>query len=434
MRSILLLLLLLHVLLLPFERVLRLVSDSGEDSILKPYRVVGLLFSALWLAWRLATGRRIRLDVGDKSFIGLFTLGAVMALIWHLIEDNNLDYTIRGLQLISFGVALYIATKDLALSGREIDRLLMAYTVIQIVGVVLAEFLVGETGGRMRALYRNPNQLGIACANCLIFLFAQFVLLPRARLGGQLMRVFAATFFAAVIALTGSRGASAGALAGCLAVPLIVVFSGRRGGIASPRLLAFAALIGVLVLLGYSRFEQVWDQTDAQSRFQRDVAEVGAEGRWELWRGGWHVGWEHYGVGVGMFQYLTYHLEAMRDLRIPTSSADRPLGTHSDYVDLFVSYGVLGVFIFVRYIAIRARSLWVACRATVGHENDQYAPMGLALLVAALVFQISQNSFQGTEYFLMMSLIDSMARLSEAPARAASAPASLAHQFRRAAS
>lgn len=409
MRPFLVLTLSLYVLLLPFERVLKVVGD-GEDSVLKPYRLVGITMFLGWFLWTVARGRRPRFDQADWTYLTIFSLGGVLALFWSLFEVNNLDYTARGLQLIAFGYLTFLVTRQLELTRREVEQILALYCGIEFVAVALAQVVTEEGSERFRAFYRNPNQLGQAAAFVFVYTLYRFVFSAQARSWLQLGRVTAATGALALVGLSGSRGAASGATVGALLIIVSALLRLSKGDFRVTRVAMFAALLGLMVTAGYSRFEAAWEQSSAQTRFREDVAREGAEGRWDLWRSGYKVGIEHYGIGVGSHQYLSYHLQSMKDLGIPIDSRDRPLGTHSDYVDLFASYGVVGLLLFLRYKLGLGLGLLRAARDSGGATH---APLALALLGVILTIAVAQNSFIGPEYWFIMSLVASIARLNE---------------------
>jgi len=425
MRRLLFWLLLAYSALLPFERFWRVISASATDSIFKPYRIVGLFMLALWVPWSLASRREIKLDTGDKCFLGLFAWGVVMALFWHMVEGNDLGYTGHAAQLIFFGFAMYTLTKKLRLSGREIGLLLSAYIGGLFTSVAWSLTLSDELSGRMRGLQNNPNQLGIAAGIGFVFVFAQFVFLPRPRLFWQVARVLTAVTTLALIGLSGSRGAAFGTLIGATVLLLITFGMKRRGQPSSGRglrVLGFTALCLALIGSSYDRFETAWEQTDSRTRFQQGYAMQTAGERWDLWRSGWNVGVEHFGMGVGMMQYFTYHVASVKALRGKTNSnlEDHVLGTHSDYVDLFACYGIVGVGLFAYYVSTLLRTLGRQLREPDDDERAAYLrPLALAMLAFTLVFQISQNSFAWCDYYMVIAVIETVIRLPMSSSAAA---------------
>lgn len=409
MRHWLFWLLLLFTALLPYERFWDVLAT--EDSIFKPYRIVGLAALGLWTLWILSTGRRFRLDVGDKSYIVIFTWGILIALFWSQIYPNNLDYTGHGAQLTVFALAMYIFTKRLAPNPREIEWIFIAY-IVGLIGSVAWAVNLGDSAGRFRGMQNNPNQLGISAGICFIFLLGQFVHKARAKLRWQVVRVGLAVAALAAIGMSGSRGAALGTSVGAA---VILILALRRQGTTKsrhatrvPRVLAFALLCFVAGLASLDRFETAWETSDSRARFKEDYTVQTAGERYDLWRSGVNVGLEHFGLGAGMMQYLTHHVASMRELKDKSSTTldRRPLGTHSDYVDLFASYGVIGIGAFVYYI----RALYLALRRQLRHgdrdESDNYQlSLALGLLAAMLMWQVSQNSFAWCEYYMVMAIV-----------------------------
>lgn len=420
MRRLIYLLIVLYAALLPFERILRFVSASIADSIFKPYRVVAMVVVVLWAAWLTVSKRRWRPDLGDKTFFAIFLYGLVMAFFWNALGSADLDYVTGNLPLILFAVSIYVIVKDLHLEEREIERILAAYFV----GLAIAMAISISTGdgfsGRLRGFYKNPNQLGVAATTCLLFWIAQFLFVTKARPLAQILRVVCAGVAVAFIGFSGSRGATVGAAAAVL-VMLVVSLLRRRARTSQLRLVAFAALLVAFAYPTFDRFDEAIQQTDAPVRFQREQTAESAEERAELWRSGIAVGIDHFGLGAGMMQYLHHHNASIARLR-PVNYSERPLGTHSDYVDLFACYGVFGLVAFLRYAFITGKRAFHQARK----PRASYLPLlGCALFVQVLVVSISQNSFTGPEYFLVLALVETTLRFEPAaqPAKAAQRPA-----------
>lgn len=426
MRGLLYPLFLLYAFLLPFERILRFVSASAEDSIFKPYRIVAFVIFAVWLGWMAQSGRTYRPDTGDKTFYAIFSYGTVMALFWHAVAENDLDYTWKALQLILIALAVYVVAKDARFSPKEIRGIFVAYALGLFIAFAWSMVLQDSISGRLRGFYKNPNQLGVAGSVCFLFFFAQFVFSERPRITSQIARVGLAVGALALTALSGSRGATFAALGGTL-VLLFFAFSKRQHARSrGPRLFGFAALCIVVALSSFDSFDAAFQQTDSSTRFRREEAAQSAEGRWSLWVSGMNVGVDHFGIGAGTSQYFSHHLSSVKELRgyVDQDLEGIVLGTHSDFVDLFASYGVLGLVLYLLYN-------WKAAKNLLQRTNDQSTfkdapylrPFGLALLTHLFVVSISQNSFTGPEYFLCFAMADWIGKLSSAAA--AKAPGKL---------
>lgn len=436
MRRLLFALLLVYTSLMPFERFWKVLTSG--DSIFKPYRIVGLAILGLWLAWLAGTGRRVRLDFGDKCYLLLFAWGVVLALFWHAVEGNNLGYTGHAVQLILFGFAMYAFTKKMSLSAREIQLVLSAYVAGFSASVAWAFTMPEELTGRLRGLQNNPNQLGISAGISFMFLLGQFLFIDRPRTGWQILRVSTAIAMAALIGLSGSRGATFGTLAGSLLL-LVLALRGSRGRKGSSRVTrvgAFAVLCAVAFATSFDRFDEAWEQTESRGRFDRDYTMQTAGERWDLWRSGWHVGMDHFGLGAGMMQYMSHHVESIKALADKSNDQleDHVLGTHSDYVDLFACYGVVGLGAFFAYISWLGRVYWRQLnRIDPNAPGSYWRPLGASLLGGMLVYEISQNSFAWCDYWMVMALVHSVTHLplaSSSPARAAAQLAAKPGQVR----
>lgn len=400
-------LLLVYAFLLPFERIWRILINS--DTVFKPYRIVGIFVALLLFSHRLFAGKKLKLDGVDKAYAGLFAWGTVMAFFWNVIETNDIGHTTHNLQLCLFALMMLVVVKNVAKDFRAVSRLVFAYIAGVFVSATWAFFMPDELTGRFRGLQNNPNQLGMSAGWSFVFLFGQYVFTRRASMLSQALKVTFAALLLALIGLSGSRTAAFGTLAG-VAVLLLLALLPRKGERSGPSYLTrvggFTLLLVLMAVTQFARFESTWEQTDSRSRFDRDYTAQTAGERWDVWQASFNVGVDHYGLGAGLMQYLSHHKQAIKEVREKANDnvEDHVLGTHSDYLDLFACYGLVGIGLFLFVVRGFVSGLWIRLTAASSADDGTFVAAGI--LVTTLAFEGTANCFAWCDYFLMISMVN----------------------------
>lgn len=413
-------LLCIYVLLIPFERSTAIVT--GEDSILKPYRVVAMLLVAVWGVKVVFRGRRVRVDWYDLGFTGLFAWGLLVAMLWSTVKSVELSHTWSAFALTGLAFSVHFITKNAFLSREQLERLLLMYILGVAVSLAFGLWIDASSfTTRLRGAYNNPNRLGFAACVALLYFIARIVLDRDATFRRLISWGILAVSSLIVILLSGSRGAIAAAAASCFA---LLWASARHGAIARQGALR-AIFVGALIVGGGSLVgEQLWRATGGEQvaiRYQDDsLGTLG--GRYDIWRSAVNVSLDHYLIGVGMGQYKNYHRDYANELEVVLvrKVTQRSLGTHSDFVNLLTNFGAPCLLL---YLVLVGRLLWRCLRQARARPHESYlfflAP---ALLIAAVVLQMSANLMIGPDFFLLLGVIVCISQLQPSRALSAGAP------------
>lgn len=409
------LLLAVYVFLIPFENLWGVLF--GSDTVLKPYRLVGLALVVVHVFENLSLRRRFRLDTFDKAFIAIFVIGQAMAMTWYVVDgSSNMRRAISDGTLSLFAFLVYLVIKRVAHDAPAMGKLLRAFVAGTVLSIVIA-YLTGVTAaGRFSGFYANPNSLAVSVVASLFVIIA-WALFGRRR-GGMTYLLQGALVLLLLITLlfTGSRGAIIGAV---VSLPLFGFSLAARSGARRTPVLRVAALFPIVLIAGMvlsTTYEQHEADSTALRRYDMENASRGS-GRLDIWRAAWLVAGDHYYLGVGTNQYPLYHRKYIRKLGVlytPTM-AEHDVVTHSDYVDLLTSFGIVSLLIYL-WMLVRIYLL-LRRRLVVYEDPVAFAPHLLfPLFVFIMIVESFANFFVSPQYFFFMALITAAAsRVARSP-------------------
>lgn len=291
----------------------------GEDSILKPYRVIALFLGVAALPRLHAQWRFLYPFILPLAFAYGYAL--VMTYFW-----GRLTAVVSVIPLVSCSFALLISSCSVS-SKRSLYFGCYAYLAGLVASIVLG-FLQGGAAGRFAGMFANPNYFGYACCIAIIFLMA-----PSLKLSNTFRVPLILTLFAFVF-LTGSRSSL---------VSTMVAFSSQV--IRNPRLLITMMMAAIAIVVASLLWESgVSDFSRANRgvvrRFSEDEIERGGKGRIEIATAALTVGAEHRFVGIGIDQFRRTHFT--RFFRIITRSGRlKQMGIHNAYVTVLSEWGAL---------------------------------------------------------------------------------------------
>ena len=200
----------------------------GRDTVLKPYRVVGLAILGLFFFKRLGARERMRFDGYDAAFAIIIAGGFVMALFWYLVSgDGNLAWAAQECLLITFSFVVYIVAKHEVKTIAQAERILVAFVAGTLSSIVLKHGLLPTVShGRLDGFFKNPNGLALAIAISLLCVLAWLFHGKRTILARYSIAGFLGLFLSYVLLSTGSRMA---ALALLVSAPFLLVARPRSG-------------------------------------------------------------------------------------------------------------------------------------------------------------------------------------------------------------
>jgi len=333
---------------------------------------------------------RLRVRGALGSCLVALTAWCLASAAWSIEPSLTLRRMFTLGATIVFAVAL---AKQL--SSRDVLRLACAYAGLQLaldiaVAAALGNFRPWEAGYRFAGLL-HPNHEAV---NCALLFFSSITLGRRAASAKGAYRMLAAMAFV-MLFLTKSRTALLSCLMGYLLYRLQAV--GR-----STRVLAVSAAIctvcaAVLFLGGL-----VGDGLTSGVTMDRTDSDVSTlTGRVPLWEEliGYVAAEPLAGYGYGGFWSPNRVLAMFETQNWPVSHA------HSDYIELALSLGLVGLLLYVSAIVLTLRLSRAAHR-----ENDRAGHDGISALICFVVFSGGAEGVGLTFSMLQIIVISAMAR------------------------
>jgi O-antigen ligase len=317
-----------------------------------PPRIIGL--SALLVAYL------------SLSLLWAPNPGAVLSDAWHWLA-----------------VALLFA---LVASSAVTPAILRALMIAFVVGAVISVF-GGSLGG---GFHTTQTSAELASA-------------PDARLGGA---IGDPNFLAAglVPAIVIAAGLAAGTKSALLRLGLIVasvvltagvVLSESRGGAIALLVTVPAAMVCFrrrrtqvsVVALGVIAAAALWFSFSPGAWQRVTTFNNGGNGRTDLWTVAWRVAGDHPVLGVGLDNYASVAFRYVREPGTLTHVqlvADQPHVVHNTYLQMLAEGGIVGLTIFLAFIAACLATMWHAAR-TFGARGDRAnEALAQAVLVGAV--------------------------------------------------
>ncbi len=393
----------LYAILVPFET---LWWDLYRvNTILKPYRIVGIAVIFLSILRAIAGSKPLRVDFYDKGFLFLLLWGVFTAVFWFFVKgDGNMDWMINDAILILFGYFIYLSTKRELDTFHTAERLLTAYIVGIMASIVLrVMFFEPLTTGRFASFYANPNGLGVALAASFVVILSRMLFKRDLSIRSYLIRGSLLLGIGVVVFFTGSKGAAVGLIAGVVALFLPLA---RRGGKVTFVLRAAAVAPFVIIMIGViSAAYNTYDDSEAVRRYK--LATGSTDSRMDIWESAMNVAADHYFMGIGVAQYRWYHVAYVHQLDVLRSPkvAERDLVTHSEYVNLITEYGLPVVLVYIFMLVNLYRRLLIAIRTTP--VGAPFLAEVLGMISALLVIAAAHIMIAAPDFWLLMAIATS---------------------------
>lgn len=398
----------IYTFLYPYEKLW--VEVFGSDSILKPYRIVGLLVSFVFVLRLLTTKRRLKLDRYDLGFSAIIAGGLVLAGFWYLVAGTaNLAWAVNETALLSFVFILSVVMKNEVDTAKAAEHALLGLVAGTLSSVLMSQGLGLEISSeRAHGYLENPNALGVLAGLSFHILVARLIFGRHRNMWLQYaVTGLMCTSLAVILLITGSRTPLIALLASTpmFAIPLLMRRDDARRRALSRVAGLLPILVGVIVLIGMIYVSASDDSLFVRYSYQ---SAKGGSGRFDIWRSALRLSEDHYFLGVGAGQYRYHHMTYIRLLAtLYSRGTDQiTLGTHSDLMNLLTCYGLP---LLATYLAMVFGMLRRMTRAIADgqHEGSYLLPALVACLSFVLVNQMGHNMMQGVDFFLIAGLASS---------------------------
>lgn len=364
-------------------------------------RLVGILAFGAWIAHSLATGR-FKIIVPRSGWAAiLFVAWGLVSAIWAL----DLQKLFTAWVILVQSMALYILVINIVNSARQV-RITLALIVVVSLGLALLtlsrvfmqELVAGRadlgqisvTDVNAQAAYFFPSVMLLAVLFCHETRLAPRLFFLLLGLSAVLLAILA----------TSSRGAMVS-----LVVILIlgVLLERRMLRIALPALLAAAGAILYLPPLLLERIKSIVTLSDRGA------------GRLDIWSVAWQIIANHPVLGIGLDSFGRAFDIYVSETPGVVSYIGRGRGSHNILLNVQGELGVIGLALFVTFVAMTVQSGLVAIANLKRAGDSRMAILALAIwlsMVGILVMGLFIDLQYWKLFWLSMALPEVMQRLS----------------------
>ena len=402
-------LLCLYAFLVPFELILEILFQL--DTIFKPYRVVCLVLIALY-GFRVVRegGVRLSKDFKEDGYLYLiFLYGILVSLYNMIVAEFSMGKFFNEVFQTGLYLSIFIIVKGLPMTREQLQKLqqyLFWGLVANGVYVFLNRYFFFALS-RQSGFFDNPNYLSLGLLYALSYIAVNL----------ERVKVYTKALYLVLIPICGMSFLIAGSRTGAVVMAAIVVlilsFQSLRSILIS---LVFLAVISPLFFLAYDGSVSGRTNTILEERLQDRV--IGDDPRFPIWEGVIRASQETHFVGLGLGQFEARFPEFYREennlLIYEILSYGYHLSPHSDYMAVLITYGLLGLILFLLFffLSIRKvlRHLWKSS------DRSLYR-LQLLGVVTLVIFGIAAENFVSGLYWMILTLsTKSIYEASEAPA------------------
>lgn len=386
--------------LLPFELVLEIWF--GIDTILKPYRLIGILTFAIFIFQILRTGLKVTRDAREDLFLyAVMVYGIIISLFRIITGIFDLALFRGDIFLTSLYLLTFIVFKSTLLSSKQLQRVFECYVLGMIINAVFmfnAFFFLGDTK-RDSGFMDNPNYAALGLVMVMTYVLLRLdlsrKLLSRIGLGIFVL------FLLYVFVTTGSRTGFV-LLVLSLAVIFLLVSLRQKARLvlAAGALVLFllpikletAALGGPLILI--NRLAQ------SASSGETDV-------RFVVWKGTFHALEQegYWGMGIGQFKanFPLLFAQETDNLIYRMVERDYFLGTHNDFLSILTDYGLPGLCCYVIFLVLSVRKVGRKILIQPSLRSVGWlSTMQFITILCLIVFGLTAESFQNPLFWFLL--------------------------------
>ena len=317
-----------------------------------------------------------KISVFLKAFLGMCLYIGLINTMWTLALDNNI------LKSITYYLFNFISTIIFVVIGQNIGMEKMKKAVLYGVffSLIISNIgvLVSIGSGRSVGYFNNPNQLGYYG----LVLFS-LILFSNDQTSFIIMLVMSAMSIWVIIA-----SSSKAAFIGVLFLSIVYILANNKGFSVKYVALGIMAIVllgTVIYLVLYSQNENIVNNHSI-SMMRRRLFSMSEESDSSLGEGRGYNRIKELGInflwGMGEGAYTRFF--SLRGNEV-----------HSTYINMFVSYGLIG---FIWYV-------YLILYVVVNRRNKSFTIANFAVLSGVILYQVYHNGIRSTLFWLLIVLI-----------------------------
>ena len=376
----------------------------GADSILKPYRVIGILIITYTILNAIHQ-KKFKFDSYDFLLIIFFLIFYLSAISTAGIDGSDMAFTQSNSILILFSFLICLCIKQIFPNDINVLKLViflfMLGTFLNVLYAIISVVSNPLNAFRISGFYKDPAIFGVTVTILLSYCISQYLFIennPKLKI----LIIFVAFISFSVLLLSASR-------TGLLSLFVMIAAVGIiKLGFIKSIIILLSILLSILFVVNIDFTNLPPDLYRIGITFERlsldSTLNGGGAGRLPTWRAAFDLFQDNYFFGIGMGQYPEYSIQYAQLLPEGVENTvvyENKLGMHSNYMSALVEAGFIG---FLAYTLLNF--LWL-CNVVKSYfyAKNENSLFFLLLFITISIAGFTQESFTFPYYLFFLTLL-----------------------------
>jgi|TARA_B110000259_G_scaffold50037_1_gene58782 O-antigen ligase len=376
----------------------------GADSILKPYRVIGILIITYTIL-NAVHQKNFKFDSYDFLLIIFFLIFYLSAISTAGIDGSDMGFTHSNSILIVFSFLICLCIKQIFPNDINVLKLViflfMLGTFLNVLYAIISVVSNPLNAFRISGFYKDPAIFGVTVTILLSYCISQYLFIennPKLKI----LIIFVAFISFSVLLLSASR-------TGLLSLFVMIAAVGIiKLGFIKSIIILLSILLSILFVVNIDFTNLPPDLYRIGITFERlsldSTLNGGGAGRLPTWRAAFDLFQDNYFFGIGMGQYPEYSIQYAQLLPEGVENTvvyENKLGMHSNYMSALVEAGFIG---FLAYTLLNF--LWL-CNVVKSYfyAKNENSLFFLLLFITLSMAGFTQETFTFPYYLFFLTLL-----------------------------
>jgi O-antigen ligase len=376
----------------------------GADSILKPYRVIGILIITYTIL-NAVHQKNFKFDSYDFLLIIFFLIFYLSAISTAGIDGSDMVFTHSNSILIVFSFLICLCIKQIFPNDINVLKLViflfMLGTFLNVLYAIISVVSNPLNAFRISGFYKDPAIFGVTVTILLAYCISQYLFIEN-NLKLKTLIIFVAFISFSVLLLSASR-------TGLLSLFVMVAVVGliKLGFIKSITIL-LSILLSMFFVVNIDFANLPPDLYRIGISLQRLTLENtlsgGGAGRLPTWRAAFDLFQDNNFFGIGMGQYTQYSIQYAQLLPEGVENTvvyEYKLGMHSNYMSALVEAGFIGFLVYALL-----NFLWL-CNVVKSYfyAQNENSLFFLLFFIIISIAGLTQETFAFPYYLFLLTLL-----------------------------
>ena len=376
----------------------------GADSILKPYRVIGILIITYTMLNAIHQ-KNFRLDSYDFLLIIFFLIFYLSAISTAGIDGSDMSFTNSNSILILLSFLICICIKQNFPNDINVLKLViflfMLATFLNVLYAIISVISNPLNAFRISGFYKDPAIFGVTVTILISYCISQYLFIEN-NLKYKILIILVAFISFSVLLLSASR-------TGLLSLFIMIAVVGliKLGFIKSIIILA-CILLSIFFVVNIDFANLPPELYRIGITFERltldSTLSGGGAGRLPTWRAAFDLFQDNYFFGIGMGQYPEYSIQYAQLLPEGVENTvvyENKLGMHNNYMSALVEAGFIG---FLVYAILNFLWLCNVVKSYIYAQNE-ISLFFLLFFIIISIAGLTQETFAFPYYLFFLTLL-----------------------------